>query len=77
MTIRPGDKVFDLYGEMGFGTVVDVYTNYHDDPRGEKLAICRFEAEEGSEETVCDRSLDQITTDLNATPVQGIPLGSN
>jgi hypothetical protein len=42
MAINCGDKVVDLVGNLGTGKVIDIYTNYHDNPTGETLAVCQF-----------------------------------
>jgi hypothetical protein len=66
MAINCGDKVVDLVGNLGTGKVIDIYTNYHDNPTGETLAVCQFGGDPDNEiePTVCDRSFDQISTDL-------------
>jgi hypothetical protein len=40
------------------------------------LLLCRFEAEEGNEHgpTICDRSFEQITADLQGLAVHANPL---
>lgn len=75
MTIKRGDQVVDLEGDLGIGKVIDLYTNYHDDPAGEVLAICAFggNPEEEIEPTVCDRSLHQISTDLSSAQPRTTP----
>jgi len=57
----PGEKVIDLHGGLGVGVVLFLYVNFHDDPAGETLAVCRFAADGPDDAAVtCDRLLDQI-----------------
>ncbi len=67
MPFKPGDQVVDLFGGLGQGVILDIYVNYHDDPGGEELAICKFsESDDGADEPItCDRSFDQISSDLS------------
>jgi len=71
MPFKPGDQVVDLFGGLGQGVIVDIYVNYHDDPGGEELAICKFsESDDGADEPIiCDRSFDQISSDLSLVKV--------
>jgi hypothetical protein len=61
MDFKIGDVVRDTFGDLGIGEVIDIYLNFHDDPAGETLAVCRFGSdEEDHDGVVCDRSFDQI-----------------
>lgn len=67
MTVNAGDQVVDLVNNLGVGTVLNLYWNFHDNPSGELLATCSFsslETDEG-EPTICDRSLNEISKDLS------------
>jgi hypothetical protein len=35
-------KIIDLSGGLGEGTIIDFYINFHDNPLGDELAVCRF-----------------------------------
>lgn len=61
MEIEIGDKIVDLIDDLGVGTVIDKYTNFHDSPSGELMYVCEFPVDEENEEpTVCDRLPEQI-----------------
>ncbi len=50
-----GQRVFDLFGSLGFGEIIDIYTNYHDDPGGVKMYIVDF-----GDDQVTDRLESEI-----------------
>lgn len=37
-----GEEVFDNVGDLGCGKVIDIYTNYHDNPNGVTMYIVDF-----------------------------------
>lgn len=49
------DVVFDQIGDLRQGVILDIYTNYHDDPHGVTMYIVDF-----GNDQIFDRTADEI-----------------
>jgi hypothetical protein len=53
------DMVYDRVGGLGIGTVIDRYTNFHDDPAGVEMLTVRF-GRDGDEQIDADRLPEEV-----------------